>query len=123
MTVATHLRMAVMIGLTLAGCASHKAEDTGLKVVQNPAPVGTEAADLVVTVEGDKHYSVRGQSLDAELLNALLQEQDRMRPLHYVLVRGPATLPDLVYLASIGNQLGYIILYDNQGLKTLSVTR
>lgn len=107
--------------LALTACAAR--EKPGLKAQQNPAPVAASAADLVVTVEGPSLYAVSGQSMDATTLTALLEEQDRVRPLSYVLVRGQITTQDLVYLAGLGQQLGYIILYENQGLKTLVLSR
>lgn len=110
------LLLAVVI---LAGCASGKSED-GLKIKQLAAPVAAEAADLAIDVQGKQLYAVRGYPYSPDQLSALLAEQDRLTPLNYVLIRG-GTLQDLVFIAGMGKRLGFIILYENEGLKTLEL--
>lgn len=108
-----------LAAVIINGCASGRSGD-GLKVEQLPAPVSAEAAELTIEVQGKQRYAVRGYPYSPDQLSALLEEQDRVTPLNYVLIRG-GTLQDLVFIAGMGKRLGFIILYENEGLKTLQL--
>lgn len=108
-----------LAALSVLACAAPKTPT--MTIQQMPAPVTQAAADLRITVESRHHYIVNGQTVELETMTELVQEQDRNRPLSYVLVDGTPSIDDLIYLAGLGKRLGFRILYQNQGLKTLEL--
>jgi len=96
------------------------AEAKDLQILQKPAPVGIEQADVTVIATTNEKYRLNGETLSKRKLKKALKKIDNLK---YLNISGDEiTISHIIEAAKIGDKLGFQILYDNDGkLKTLEL--